>query len=275
MVLRRRAILLATSIILFLLVAPTVIFFARGYRYDFANHRIISTGTLVIKTEPRDAVAILDGQLLEKTPLVKRFLLPKEYTLEIKKEGYHSWNKIVRIHPKQATLVSPLETEKIYLLSSTQLPSLEATTTAPVSAEEASLPALYKIIEGVLYQVGDTLQKINSPVQYASWQKESQTLLYGNDNEIWLYRPLSNSPSNLLVTRSLNKLGLPIYHQKAGFVFVATEHQIKAIEVTDRGRPNVFTLAKTRSETVELAIDPEGTILTYLDGGMLARLKLR
>ena len=74
MTLKKRIYLVITGAIVFILTAPVILLVANGYRYDFGQNRIIKTGTLVVRSAPRDAVVTLnhDG-VSATTPVTKRF----------------------------------------------------------------------------------------------------------------------------------------------------------------------------------------------------------
>lgn len=81
-----------------------LILWASGYRYDFKNKVVVSTGILVIKTYPKQDVEIfIDNkkQTTNKTPL-KLSLFPKEYNVLIKKQGYSDWEKTIKISSKKS-----------------------------------------------------------------------------------------------------------------------------------------------------------------------------
>lgn len=116
MTLKSRVFLIFCGVVVFLAAAPTILFLAQGYGFDWKTGRVIKTGTLVIKTEPRAARVYLNGKQVKDTPLVKRFLPAGEYQIEIKKAGYHPWKKQIRLHEQQVTFL-PSQTDKINLLS--------------------------------------------------------------------------------------------------------------------------------------------------------------
>ncbi len=115
MTLRRRAILIAAGILVFIALGPLIVLMAQGYRYDFKNGHLVVTGTLVVKTEPRGAQVSLNGHAASDTPLAKRFLTPNEYLVEITKTDYRSWRKRVNIFERQVTFL-PDQNAKINLL---------------------------------------------------------------------------------------------------------------------------------------------------------------
>ncbi len=112
MIKKTRKILFLTCLFLFALIAPAAILYSQGYRIDFnpaANGKIISrTGGLFLKVSPRQADIFIDGKLKKRTDfffgsaLIEN-LLPKKYKVEVKKEKYHSWEKILEIKEKQVS----------------------------------------------------------------------------------------------------------------------------------------------------------------------------
>ncbi|MBN1618280.1 PEGA domain-containing protein [Candidatus Dojkabacteria bacterium] len=85
---------LSSYILPILLIIGTILvyFTARGYRIDFENQEIETTGTLNIKSSPTRAYVILDDKLIGKTPKVSTGLAEGEHSITIQKENYHSWS---------------------------------------------------------------------------------------------------------------------------------------------------------------------------------------
>ena len=428
MTLKSRIGLIACGIVIFLVLAPVIILLARGFSYDFANGRIVKTGALSVKTDPRGAVVFLDNEPSKTTPMVKRFLFPKEYQVEIQKQPYLPWKKRVNIHEQQVVYL-PLQGNKISLflehpqtsviststldifnqgkkvfyiertrifqidssgsgkklaatlpplLKSPQILSTRATSNGnfeflikdqgknwylngeasieiPVDLKSISfgpqpstilainkqnqiieltpgenelslrenaavfavknnsiyyltrenhprllqitndsdlvlakdLPVadknqivaasnkqMFLLLGENLYQVNDTLEKINSQVKFAFWSEEANGLIYGNDNEIWLYRPLERE-HNVLLTRSSLPLKQPWFNKESGYLFVMEGRQIKAIETDFSGQSNIYTVAETKSDDTKMMVDSTGAFVIYKDGPNLTRLKIR
>lgn len=83
---------------LFLVIAPLVILFLSGTRYDFENNRFVKTGIITARTSPRGAELYINGELADTTPSTIRFLEPGDYDITIQKQGYFPWSK--RLHVK-------------------------------------------------------------------------------------------------------------------------------------------------------------------------------
>ena len=94
--------------LLFLISAPSVIFYSLGYRFDFENIKIVQTGGLFLKISPPGVIVDIDQELHKKTNFFfdSAFingLIPKDYQVTIQKTDYHPWSKVLKIEEKQVT----------------------------------------------------------------------------------------------------------------------------------------------------------------------------
>lgn len=88
----------------FAVLAPLVILYTMGYRYNFSAKQIQKTGVIVVSTYPDDARVYLNGRLVdEQTPSIIKKILPNEYTVEIIKEGYLPWSKKLEVKSGETT----------------------------------------------------------------------------------------------------------------------------------------------------------------------------
>lgn len=84
-------------LIAFLIILVGFIAFARGYRITPQNDSMISsTGILTVGSGPKAAKILVNGELKGVTDS-NLTLPPDVYTIEVKKEGYTSWEKKVRL----------------------------------------------------------------------------------------------------------------------------------------------------------------------------------
>jgi hypothetical protein len=107
---RNRLILLIFCAVLFFLIAPLVIFYSQGYRFDFDEKKFVGTGGVYIEVSNTLAEIYLDGKFIRKTGLFSntaliKNLLPKKHSIEIKKEGFWSWQKTLEIEEKKVTKI--------------------------------------------------------------------------------------------------------------------------------------------------------------------------
>jgi dipeptidyl aminopeptidase/acylaminoacyl peptidase len=93
---------------LFLLIAPPVVLYSQGYRFDFFSKRITQTGSIFLKASPKQADVYINGGLEKRTDFLFGSalignLLPKKYQVLIEKDGYLPWEKNLDVKEKMAT----------------------------------------------------------------------------------------------------------------------------------------------------------------------------
>ncbi len=81
---------------IFLLVLIGVIAYARGYRINFDEGTVTSTGIVSVSSAPKPAKVYVNGELKGATDI--NLTLPYgRYTIEVKKDGYTSWEKNISL----------------------------------------------------------------------------------------------------------------------------------------------------------------------------------
>lgn len=104
MSLRNRFLLVGLGIIIFLILTPMLVLYARGFKYDFQTRKIVKTGALVVRSQPQEASVFLDSKIQKRqTPITIRFLIPKDYDVRIEKNGYLPWSKRLSIQQQLVT----------------------------------------------------------------------------------------------------------------------------------------------------------------------------
>ncbi len=92
-------------ICLFALVAPTVVLFAQGYRFNLENNIFIHSGSITVKSWPKDTEIFIDGEKQESKNLniingsrTINGVKPGKYKLTCSKPGYLNWEKEIEVH---------------------------------------------------------------------------------------------------------------------------------------------------------------------------------
>ncbi|MCX7881373.1 MAG: PEGA domain-containing protein [Patescibacteria group bacterium] len=83
-------------ILVFVSVLALIIIYSRGYRLNLEKKSLVSTGILSITSFPSTAKVYLNGRLKGVTD-INLSLTPGEYFVEIKKDGFNSWKKTLKI----------------------------------------------------------------------------------------------------------------------------------------------------------------------------------
>jgi hypothetical protein len=100
---RIRRIILFLAILFFILISPLILFYAWGYTFDWNEKKPVLTGGFYLRSIPKNAEIYLDDELIEETPNFIKRLAPKEYQVKVVKEGYHPWQKKLRVESKLVT----------------------------------------------------------------------------------------------------------------------------------------------------------------------------
>jgi len=125
MTLTSRRILFAFFVAAFVIAGVIVIYYTRGYRFDLSTFSITKTGAVYVEAQ-QSGIEILLGKniysdksgLLKKGTLISN-VIPKKYTLTIKKDGYFDYQKNIEVLPSQVTRIF-----NIYLVPKEIKPSL-------------------------------------------------------------------------------------------------------------------------------------------------------
>ncbi len=101
---KTRKIILLITTVFFVLVTPATLLYAWGYSFDWQTKKPVLTGGLYLKSTPKKAQIYINDKLQkEATPVFIERLIPKEYEVRVEKEGYHSWQKKLKVESKIVT----------------------------------------------------------------------------------------------------------------------------------------------------------------------------
>jgi hypothetical protein len=97
-------------ITLFFTLAPVLIFYTSGYRYNAKKGQIERNGTLIVDTTPRAASIFIDSQqMADVTPHTFQNIAPGLHRLRLERPGYHTWEKTLEVRPEQVTFAHLVE----------------------------------------------------------------------------------------------------------------------------------------------------------------------
>jgi hypothetical protein len=106
MTLRLRRALYLFVFLLFFSIAPALIFYATGHRYDVVRQKVTSVGALYIKSYPSGSLIYLDGKKTgKKTPNRILNVKPGLHTITVIRDGYVPWQKQLEVKEAQTTFV--------------------------------------------------------------------------------------------------------------------------------------------------------------------------
>lgn len=95
--------------LVFCIVAPLLLLYTSGYRYNLKKHAIERHGVLIIDGAPTEAEIFLDGVSTGKTlPYTFQNVTPGWHTVSVRKSGYSEWEKRLEIRSEQVTFANAL-----------------------------------------------------------------------------------------------------------------------------------------------------------------------
>ncbi len=105
---KKRRLLFFILAMIFAVVAPCIILYSQGYIFDLEKGKIIKTGGIFLKINPKDAEVFLNNKLIKKTGIFTgeiqiMNLTPRTYKVLVKKEGYFEWSKDLKVIAKEVT----------------------------------------------------------------------------------------------------------------------------------------------------------------------------
>ncbi|MBD3207887.1 MAG: hypothetical protein GF370_00310 [Candidatus Nealsonbacteria bacterium] len=103
-----RKIIFFLLFVAFFLLAPTLILYSQGYRWDFEEQRLTQTGGIFLKVIPKQTRVYVNEKLTKKTDflfgsVLIENLLPKEYNIQVRKTGFSTWEKNLQVEEKTVT----------------------------------------------------------------------------------------------------------------------------------------------------------------------------
>ncbi|OIO49668.1 MAG: hypothetical protein AUJ34_00705 [Parcubacteria group bacterium CG1_02_41_12] len=162
--------------------APPLILYTAGFRYDFEYKRIVETGSLVVKSNPEGANIYINNQLhTEPTPTIINTILPDKINLLIQKDAYHSWEKTIEIKPR----VTSFEENVTLYAESEPVPIIQTTITEYWFNEKQDKIAYITKdnqlrLFNALNQKDTLIANVDSkPLQSVIWSTNSDQFVFG------------------------------------------------------------------------------------------------
>lgn len=253
---KKRTILFLSCLFIFLFFAPSAVLYSQGYRIDFEARKIIRTGGIFLKIQPRQANVYIDGKLKKKTDflfdsVLIENLLPKKYRIEIKKEGFHSWTKTLEVREKEVS-----EAKNIILFPQNPefsiVPQVE--NILPIFDQQAT-SSIFNLENGTLYRFNNetqSLEKFFEPAKGFELSPDLKKMVYFSDNEIWVIFLEKNDEfqkelgEKIFLIRLSEKISDCRWLNDNYLAFAAND-TIKILEIDSRDRLNMINFFELKN----------------------------
>jgi len=95
--------------LLFFVLTPVFIFYAKGYRYNIYTHSIEKNGAFYVKSYPKGAEIFVDNVLMDrKTPTQLINVRSGVHNIRVQKDRYVPWHKELSVHPGETTFAEDI-----------------------------------------------------------------------------------------------------------------------------------------------------------------------
>lgn len=182
-------------IICFFAVAPALLFYTAGYRYNAKKGKIERNGTVIIDSQPRGASISLDGRtIIDQTPITLQDMAPGMHHFAVTLKGYTSWEKTLDVRPEYVTFLNAIR-----LLKHSE-PQLLSTSTADLLslAPNDEYLLLISTSPTSTYRILDALGIQKMAGSLTPPPKGALRAIWQNDGSAVLLEPITGGPAYLL-----------------------------------------------------------------------------
>ncbi len=104
-----RRILPWVFVLCFFAIAPVLVFYTAGYRYNSKKGYVERNGTVIIDSTPKKASITLDGRnIADLSPITIQNMPTGIHHFNLQLPGYYSWEKSLDIHPDIVTFLNTI-----------------------------------------------------------------------------------------------------------------------------------------------------------------------
>lgn len=105
---KTRFIIVIACVACFFVIAPVLVAYSMGYRFDLEKMEIVETGGIYVRTFPSAEQIMVDYKFSAKPGIFSnaifiQSLLPKDYTVLVEKAGYFDYLKTIPVREKEVT----------------------------------------------------------------------------------------------------------------------------------------------------------------------------
>jgi len=196
--------------LIFLAVAPVLLLYTAGYRYNAKKNQLERNGTLIVDSTPSGATIFIDGHTTHETsPVTFLNMAPGWHRLELKKPGFHPWKKTMEVRAEQVSFANDIWLWREHTPSLVLEGDFRSSTPNPLqdmlALIEQSSSSSAKLWYWSPTQTPPILQQIpSSTVDRLSplrWNARGTALLGGGitmEQETWWSKPVEHARIDLL-----------------------------------------------------------------------------
>ena len=242
-----------------------MVLFALGYKYDFVQKHFLKTGSFELRLNIPAEVYINDELSGNTSFLTNSFsksrLLPRTYRARAEKDGYQSWQKLIKV---EAGFLASFP--RVVLVPETFQNELVASSSiGNISVRKFDIPKGLAIIgnkqrlQGIDLKTGEVRQIKQSSdkpaplaslteTYYVSSPDEGKTAWF-NERELWIkwekdasHQPFKKAGDVEFVIRFNQKIDGAQWYKNSSHLFISVGGILKFVEIDNRGEINIFDI---------------------------------
>jgi len=282
----KRAIAFYFSVALYFILLPIILSYSLGYKINYRKFMIYKTGIIYINSAPAGAEIYVNGKKDDElTPTQIEELRPGIYKIEVKRDGFYSWEKEIVVRPNMVT-----KADKIILFPIIQQSKMIAAKDILDFAVSTNNFIYYMTKEGLFRSNmdGTGFAKISF---YSNWPsdilakkffRENNKFLYFNKRSVWaVYLNLDKATAQgngeyaevEEITSSDDRILDVFWYSAGNYIIVVTEKYITVVELSRGGKRNPVLLYKFSARPERLYYDSGSDSLYFTDTGKDFRSK--
>lgn len=143
---RTRTLLFIAVVVLFVIIAPLLVLYAKGYSFKTDTRAVVRTGMILIDANVPKVTVTLDQAepRTENDPVILRSLVPGTYHVKLERTGYEPWEADLSVEAEKVTRVDNL----LLTLSDPELQQPIKNTTGPFAVSPNSRFIMFVVTAG-------------------------------------------------------------------------------------------------------------------------------
>jgi len=229
-----RRILPWVFVLVFLVMAPAVVFYTAGYRWNQKKGVLERNGTLIIDATPSGAAIDLNGQrITDLAPVTLQNVAPGNYEIKLTLKGYHPWSKTLNVEPERVTFAS-----QIFLWPMAEPQRIMQENVCKTYGDSEGSLLLTAVCDGgnvaSLNVMESKTGKIKNKITVTETMSINQVDWHESDIQALIYGHASDTPAAWLLLStppSLTRLPPGTYHWNGSKINGVTANQTLTIQV--------------------------------------------
>lgn len=181
-----RRMLLFSSTVVFLAVAPLIILYALGYRFGSYIVDPLPVGVVIVESQPRGATVTINNQTVGSTPRAITNLTPGKTSIQLSSQGFTTWQKEIEVLP-----ASVIELRDVWLFP--EKPATHSLISSVVSFSLSPNRRYLAVVDhkNFIHLIDEEGKNLRPPF---SLSHSPKTLLWAPDSTALLFHYSTRSP---------------------------------------------------------------------------------